>query len=234
MNRTGIDWADLAWNPISGCQRGCKWEGVSCYADVLHSKRHKAFCEGKKLPKIYMHPFDKPVFIPERLKEKPLPMRENRNHIASMISPDKPIVFVGSMSDIFGGWVDKFEIMAIIHYVEQNPSHLFLFLTKNPKRYFDFDFPSNVMLGTSVTGDDYESLARKNMLEMMTYKRKTFLSAEPILGSIKSLIYPKLKFVVIGALSGKNAPKPNLNYVNELADSTVPVYLKKNILKYMK
>ena len=53
MNKTGISWTDLTWNPISGCSKvspGCK----NCYAEAwskIYYETHKEKC--KQAAKIY-------------------------------------------------------------------------------------------------------------------------------------------------------------------------------------
>ncbi len=43
--------------------------------------------------------------------------------------------------------------MNILYYVRLFPKIIFIFLTKNPKRYSDFDFPKNAWIGYSTTGN---------------------------------------------------------------------------------
>lgn len=31
MNKSGIEWCDHTWNPITGCRHGCSY----CYADKM-------------------------------------------------------------------------------------------------------------------------------------------------------------------------------------------------------
>ena len=42
MNKTGISWTDLTWNPVSGCSKvspGCK----HCYAEALSKRWGRSF-----------------------------------------------------------------------------------------------------------------------------------------------------------------------------------------------
>lgn len=61
-------------------------------------------------------------------------------------------VFIGSTHDIFGEWIPDEWITSLILKAIQNPKIIFIFLTKNPKRYADFAFPKNTWLGYSTTG----------------------------------------------------------------------------------
>lgn len=84
MNKTTIEFADYTWNPIVGCKIGCGY----CWA----RKFHKRFFEGN---------FCEPVFHPEKFADKVPGIPKKRNYIAQAISPDKPVVFVCDMGDIF-------------------------------------------------------------------------------------------------------------------------------------
>ena len=40
MNKSGIEWCDHTWNPITGCRHGCSY----CYADKMSLR----FCGNMK------------------------------------------------------------------------------------------------------------------------------------------------------------------------------------------
>lgn len=50
LNRTKIEWCDISWNVVTGCNWNCWY----CYAKKLFTRFHKSF---------------EPTFYPERLKE---------------------------------------------------------------------------------------------------------------------------------------------------------------------
>ena len=54
------------------------------------------------------------------------------------------------MCDLFGDWVKGHQIRHIIYITTLYPQHRFLFLTKNPKRYREFEFPKNCWLGATI------------------------------------------------------------------------------------
>ena len=54
------------------------------------------------------------------------------------------VIFVCPFADLFGEWVDRLWIQTVIDVVRYNPIHQFAFLTKNPRRYHEFEFPENV------------------------------------------------------------------------------------------
>jgi len=61
-------------------------------------------------------------------------------------------VFVQDMSDLFAGIVPKEFIERILEHIEKFPKTTFLLLTKNPKRYWEFEdsIPNNCICGVTV------------------------------------------------------------------------------------
>ena len=65
MNKTGISWTDLTWNPVSGCDKvspGCQ----NCYAEAWSHRWHRSF-EGtlhpEKLKEVKKIPSGSKVFV---------------------------------------------------------------------------------------------------------------------------------------------------------------------------
>jgi len=125
-DKTGIQWTDATWNPLSGCERispGC----ANCYAKTLHDKRHNAVLRGtgKMLPMQYHTPFEVVKLHEDRL-DQPLRWKRPRR------------IFVNSMSDLFhedvpDAFIDKvFAVMALA------PQHTFQILTKRAERMRDY------------------------------------------------------------------------------------------------
>ena len=54
MNRTGIEWTDFTWNPVTGCKHGCPY----CYAREV----------ANRFPAHFPNGFE-PMFRPKRLDE---------------------------------------------------------------------------------------------------------------------------------------------------------------------
>lgn len=129
-----------------------------------------SYCYARKIAMRFDGHFN-PTFHPDRLEE---PFK--------VVKPSK--IFVGSMSDVFGDWVDKKWIEYIIRVVEHNHQHIFQFLTKNPKRYWEFNFPANVWLGTTVEKGNEVSRKRLDRLRENS-RHYLFASVEPILGKFQ-------------------------------------------------
>jgi hypothetical protein len=141
-------------------------------------------------------------------------------------------VFVTDMGDLFGDWVSKEWILKVLNAIRQSPSSYFLFLTKNPKRYFEFldVFPENLILGTTIeTNRDYKfsdapSMAeRYNSMVCLPYPRK-MVSIEPIMDFDYDLFVGLLRrispvVVHVGyANYNHQLPEPSLEKTKQLID----------------
>ena len=156
-----LDIITKTWNPVIGCLHNC----VYCWARRLAETR---------LTHLEKY---KDGFKP-RLAEYELEKKFRKQY-----------VFACDMGDLFGDWVPREWILKVIDAVRSNPSSYFLFLTKNPKRFFEFSdaYPKNLVLGATIeTNRDYnvsnappQSERYKCMVEL-PYARK-LISIEPIM-----------------------------------------------------
>lgn len=124
-----------------------------------------------------------PTFHPERLKDK---------------FPQKPSkIFVCSMADLFGDWIDDEIIHQVISVAGLHPEHQFYFLTKNPEKMTYFKFPDNCWVGTTIESrNKFERLWRLQEVEA----KKKFISFEPLLGEIEfDFTGQGIDLVIIGA-----------------------------------
>ncbi|KLU63087.1 phage protein Gp37/Gp68 [Peptococcaceae bacterium CEB3] len=220
----GIPYCDHTWSPVTGCFHGCTY----CFARRIAQrfKGSKAFPNGFA-----------PSFHPGRLTE---PLKLKR--------PSR--IFVSDMGDLFGDWVPTEWIKQVLQVVEQCPQHTFLFLTKNPKRYADFVFPSNAWIGTSV---ENQAAADERIPLLLRTPAATvrFISAEPLLElvdltsvqfnkyttmnvlegcginlksvcqAIPNIFSNKLNWVIVGAESGPNARPMDEGWVESLRDQCI-------------
>ncbi len=218
MNPTKIEWCDVTWNPVVGCKFKCSY----CYAEKLHNMRHKAYMEGKlqNAPQ-YAKPFNEPQFIPSRL---PDPSKKN-----------KPLtIFVVSMGDLFGKWIPDEWIVKVLRIAMYNPHHKFMLLTKNPKRYNQFEFSSNVWLGATLEYSKYKDRIvqlKKASIRIPENNKKTFVSIEPLLGSFEGVDFKGIDLVIVGADSSPGAEPPKKEWIESIKHDNI--FYKNNIKKYL-
>lgn len=210
-----IEWSIWTWNPVTGCKHGCDY----CYAEGIANR-------------FYAQKFE-PTFYENRLSaplNSKIPEKYN-NH------PGKQNVFVCSMADLFGDWVDESWINRVLEVCEKTPQWNYLFLTKNPKRLLDYSFPKNSWVGTTV-----DIKARlKHALEIMPQVDAPikFISFEPLLEDMGEPNLSFIDWIIIGGQSGDTSrgipPKqPKWKWVESLLmaarKADVKVYFKPNLL----
>jgi protein gp37 len=188
---------------------GCKHGCPYCYA---------ARQAHRNLPGISMEP----AFHPKRLGE---PCRLTR--------PD--IIGVSYTGDMWGKWVPREWIEEVLSMCRAT-KHKYLFLTKNPARYAEFEIPGNCWCGTSTTGAESE-MHRLSTLFVSAPLGHLFVSLEPWTGG-ESVLAPKpydeesIAWVIIGGLTGKGEKKPPKEDMEELIKSLhgvdIPVFIKFN------
>jgi protein gp37 len=116
-DRSGIEWTDSTWNPVTGCTKvspGCK----NCYAETF----------AERFRGVSAHPFEQGFDLrlwPERL-EMPLRWREPR------------AIFVNSMSDLFHEDVPDEFIGQVFDTMIRADHHVFQVLTKRSGRMLDW------------------------------------------------------------------------------------------------
>ena len=215
FNKTNenIEWATWTWNPVTGCNHGCKY----CYAREMANRFEDNFPNGFE-----------PTFYPERLDAPGNTKFPVSEHIGDRN------VFVVSMGDLFGDWVNQEWIDAVLESVRKYPKWNYLFLTKNPKRLVDIEWPDNAWVGTTV---DIQARVKpaEEAFEKIKAKVK-FLSCEPL---SEELTFTNLKvfdWVIIGArskTSGAPAMQPKREWVQSLMrqawDAGCEVYCKPNL-----
>lgn len=215
MNSSAIEFCDFTWNPITGCSFGCPY----CYA--------RKFSDRYKLQKN----FSIAEFHPERLKEKFPGLPKNRNRIAQIISPDRPVIFVGSMCDIFSMGVEIEWVEQIIDVITKTPTHLFLMLSKRPIGYVDSDYiikiPDNMICGTSI-----EKASLMGRIDALNeFEGRKWVSVEPLMSRFDQVDFSGMDFVVVGAMTG--GPKPVIPQKEwALSVKHERVFFKDNILKH--
>jgi len=154
-------------------------------------------------------------------------------------------IFVGSMCDMFGDWIDSDLIKRVMQYCLLFDNH-YLFQSKNPRRFIEFlnIFPEKSILGTTIETNRKTAIISK---APSTYERAYAMqnigfdkevTIEPILDfDLHDLVLMiqdiKPKFVAIGADSkGHNLDEPSPQKIDILIrelEKFTTVKIKKNL-----
>jgi len=172
-------WCKWSWNPITGCEYNCRY----CHAEEKLRKLYSRTCEegyGSFRPRLWSERLDAPhnTPVPESSASG------NRN------------VFLGGMGDMFGDWVEKEHIETILDMVQDTPQWNYIILTKNSKRYLEFDFPLNCWLGVKIDQQKEVKPALKHFESVQAAVK--FISCDPM---VEWLSFPALElfdWVIIG------------------------------------
>lgn len=188
--KSKIEWCDYTLNPLIGCKHGCPY----CYGKRMN--------ERFKFVKKWDEPEVKDNWDIKLLKIK-----------------NPSIIFMGSLTDLFGDWVEDWVIQRILDWCSANQQHRFLFLTKRPHRYSKFDFPKNCLKGMTVESG---SIIPNSV---------DFLSIEPLMNHTQLNSFSFVKWVICGGMTPKNCH--NKEWVDELIEickrKNTPLFLKDNL-----
>ena len=177
---------------------GCLNGCPYCYARKDFERRGKSF---------------KPTFYPERLNE-PLKITTKKR------------IFVTHYCDLFGEWVPRNWVLSILDVIKRS-THDYIFITKNPIRYYDYEFTDNCILG--VTIESSEKWLRS--LIMSELNNRKMVSVEPLQSSFAGKDFSQFELVVIGGMIG-GMDKVKSEWVNSIKHENI--YYKPNIRKYLK
>jgi protein gp37 len=200
MNRTKIDWP---------------FENLYTWNPIFGCLHGCKYCYARKMAIRFKGSF-KPKFDEHIFNDK------------SIRTPRTRSIFIGSMADVFGDWVAFHDIQRVLEKIRLNPQHKYIFLTKNPARYLEFDFRGiDCWLGVTLThGPTWRAGEIMHVLKNIGYK--TFLSAEPLLGSFQgSNLIKEFDLVIAGALTGQRNAAPLQEWIDSIVHPRV--YYKKSI-----
>lgn len=265
MRKTKIEWCDYTWNPVTGCHHGCDY----CYARRI-SRR---FCTNEHGKQGLMSPcagdcnacsiMDGYEFLGEKIRynhgKAPYPygfMPTFHSHRldepAKLKNPSS--IFVCSMGDLFGEWVPDKWIKEVLTACATTPWHSYLFLTKNPDRYYQLDDrDSNILpdvtvpdeefggwyLGASASAEEEAQKAYENMCI-------SWMSLEPLHGNFSEEFFfyqdsisdtePRWNWLVVGTETGnrKNKIIPKEEWIEDIIDNCklydIPLFMKDSLI----
>lgn len=212
MAKSSIEWTEMTWNPVTGCNKvsqGCKF----CYAEIM-AHRLKAMGLDK-----YKNGFDVTTH-PDTLDE-PYSWKKSR------------VVFVNSMSDLFHEDIPLDFIQDVFKVMNDNRRHVFQILTKRPEilleydKVGDLDWADNIWMGVSV---EDESVMHRIDTLAETSAHVKFLSCEPLIGPIPNMPLQNIDWVIVGGESGHN-PRPMklkwaIDIKSQCKNADVPFFFK--------
>lgn len=210
-DRTGIEWTDATWNPVTGCTEvspGCD----HCYA--------KTFAERwRGTPGHYFENGFDAQLRHDKLSQ-PLKWKKPRR------------IFVNSMSDLFHDAIDDVFLGLVWQVMADCPQHTFQILTKRHARMRSFlkgfEPLPNVWLGVSAESQQWADIRIPALLDTPAAVR--FISAEPLLGPISLMrwlnggfgnVAPDLHWVIVGGESGAGARIMSPDWARDLRDECV-------------
>ncbi len=210
MSKTNIEWSEVVWNPVTGCDKvskGCK----ICYAEIM-SRRLKAMGQYK-----YRNEF-KVTLHPQEI-QRPFKWKKPRT------------VFVNSMSDLFHKDVPLEFIQKVFKTMNETPQHTYQVLTKRSERLMEISqeltWTDNIWMGVSVEGPNV--MDRIDHLSLTGAKIK-FLSCEPLLGLLPDMVLDNVDWVIVGGESGHGARPMEKEWVidikDQCQDQQVPFFFK--------
>ncbi|MBX3177190.1 MAG: phage Gp37/Gp68 family protein [Candidatus Hydrogenedentes bacterium] len=205
-----IEWTDATWNPVTGCTKvsaGCKF----CYAERM-AKRLQAMGKPQYAAGFQL------TLQPHALK---LPYK--------WVKPR--FIFVNSMSDLFHRDVPLDYIRQVFKVMNDCAQHQFQVLTKRPERVAEcadsLEWTPNIWMGTSV--EDERVVGRIDHLRSVPAQVR-FLSIEPLIGPLPTLLLDGIDWVIVGGESGPGARPMAEDWVIAIQEmcmeSGVPFFFK--------
>lgn len=132
-------------------------------------------------------------------------------------------IFVNSMSDVFHAHFSLEQIRRVFEVMNEASWHQFQVLTKRPERALrladDLPWSANIWIGTSI--ESMLVAKRADALRGIMPAAVRFISAEPLLDSLKELNLSGIDWVIGGGESGKGRRPVDVEWARELRDKCV-------------
>ena len=207
VNKTGIEWCDFSWNPITGCESGLQcWN--RCYA------RRMALRLAGRAGYDHDDPF-KPTFHEDKLED---PLRRRK----------PSIIFCCSMGDMFADEVEDSWRSSVWGVMRDCPQHTFIVLTKRPQ---NISAPEMDNLWLGISAEDQAAFDLRWPLLCERWMGHRIVSLEPLLGAVdmtKAFLRPA--WVIAGPETGPGAREWDIAHVENINEYCV----KKSIAFFWK
>lgn len=236
-DKTKIDWCDASWNPVTGCKHGCEY----CYARGI-AQRFGCKIKGDMgnalavLEEPYRradngainpYPYEfLPTFHTYRLD---IPARWTRPRT----------IFVCSMADLFGDWVPDEWIQEVFDACTRAPQHRYLFLTKNPARYWKLSDKGILIPNTIEWWYGYTVDGLRELPDCRPIGLHAFVSVEPLLRAPDAKMLEgiaKASWIIVGAETGNRKGKviPKKAWIDQIVHKAqsawmTPVFMKESL-----
>jgi protein gp37 len=204
---TKIEWTDETWNPVTGCVKisaGCK----HCYAETFAERFRDVVMPNGKLH--VFHGGFEPTLRPARI-DQPLSWKTPR------------MVFVNSMSDLFGEFVPDAFLASVFEVMRATPQHTYQVLTKRAGRLESWtqrapwlSEATHIWLGVSVEDRKYGVPRIARLRGAVAGTR--FLSIEPLLEDVGTLDLRAIDWVIVGGESGPRARAMDASWARNVRD----------------
>lgn len=204
MNVTLINWSSATWNPYSGCEEVSE-ECAHCYA--------KEIAEQKRGTLAFPHGFDL-TMRPHKFKEPGALLRSQGPQLIFVNSMSDPgLTGSGKMKNPGSGQLAEIPDEALGRFwdtMADVPEHRYQVLTKRPLAVLEFlkrtkrTIPPSVWMG--VTIGLQKSAWRLDALRRLRDEvgaKLIFVSAEPLLGSLRQLDLTGVDWLISGGMSGR-------------------------------
>ena len=140
------------------------------------------------------------------------------------------LIFVGSSGDMWGDFIPSEWINKVLEMCKSSDRHIFLFLTKNPRRYAEFPLLPNCWYGTTDDGTERTENNIRDLVNAVSTPRR-FVSFEPLLHR-RTPDLTGVQWIIIGADSTRGAKKPPKEWADTLIAlarfAGIPVFVKDN------
>ena len=174
-------------------------------------------------------------------------IRLDKKELIAPLFETKPFgIFLGSMHDIFGPWIQNNWVDSIFRIISICPQHRFYLLTKFPENVTCQRFhkhrimPENVWFGITITGEDYIEDQRLIMELKHVEAKIKFISFEPLLGPLaddvaNAISTHEIDWIIIGART-QPLKLPEREWVDDIqwfanhsVGNKIPLFIKNNL-----